>query len=140
MERTPDLSAYFAVHQRLRAEVELLAADPTPVRLARFTDELRRHHDAEARTYFAALRDRVPSADAVVAEVLAERRLIDALLDDCEACAPDERPILELRRLLMRQLDVEDEDLLPLFYRHFTASEFDALRAETTTRPQEDMS
>jgi hemerythrin-like domain-containing protein len=107
-----------------------------------FTHELHTHHSVEDDIFFPAVLGRVPAAAAVVEGLDADHQVVARLLEGLApavAALAGERvafepakasalaAAVELRDLLARHLDVEDQDLLPLFYRHFTAEEYDGL-------------
>ncbi|CAN5490089.1 hypothetical protein BH10ACT1_BH10ACT1_03760 [soil metagenome] len=156
MDTTPDLSFYFAVHRHQRADlhryVEAVASAseqdrPSRLRaLARwsrgFTHELEEHHHVEDAFFFPDLRAKVPTAAGVLDRLEADHRRLDELLADWPRAAHDlhDRRVpfasarsaalelaTSLRDLLLVHLDVEDQDVLPLFYRHYSAAEYDVL-------------
>ena len=153
MDDQPDLSFYFAIHQaqrdaagRYRAAVGTLTererADRGKV-LARwakgFAAELDEHHYVEDAFFFPALRSRVASAGSTLDGLEAEHRRLDDLLARWPAVAgalADRRvPFLgaqsdatalaeELHDFLHGHLEVEDRDVLPLFWRHYNAEDY----------------
>ncbi|OWY60237.1 hypothetical protein B7486_70250, partial [cyanobacterium TDX16] len=110
-----------------------------------FDGELHHHHMVEDDIFFPALASRVPSYEptsgteveadhARLDELLAElRTALATLAGDAEwgLCLGRARAASsELAALLHRHLDLEDEDVLPVIARHFTAEEFDAMHAQ----------
>jgi hypothetical protein len=156
MENQPDLTFYFAIHQaqrdalgRYHHAVATLADDERAVRgkaLVRWTKgfmrELEEHHYVEDTFFFPSLRDRVASAGATIDGLEHDHRRLDGLLARWPAIAgalADPRAPFgtaqadavgfarELHDFLDRHLAIEDEDVLPLFWRHYTAAEYDAV-------------
>src|SRR6185436_8912511 len=154
MENQPDLSFYFAIHRaqrdgvgRYRDAVSGLTESERIDRgkaLARwvkgFVLELEEHHYVEDAFFFPSLRSKVASAGATIDGLEADHRHLDDLLVRwpaiARALADPEVPFLdakaqattyagELDDLLHRHLAVEDQDMLPLFWRHYTAQEYD---------------
>jgi hemerythrin-like domain-containing protein len=156
MEATPDLSHFFAIHRKMRvdlarfiAAVEVANACSPSERLSAlaawatgFGHELHAHHTSEDNIVFDDLAARVPSVQPLLADLGRDHdRVAELLLEFGPAAAilpRGTRPFdeaksallstaIELRDLLARHLDIEDEDVLPLFAEHYTASEYDAL-------------
>lgn len=156
METQPDLSFYFAIHRaqraalvRYRAAVAALPEDHRQVRgqaLARWAKgmayQLEEHHDVEDRFFFPSLRSKVPSVEPVLDELEDDHRRLDQVLarwasvggrladpaTSFEAARADAIGLAEeLHDLLHHHLDVEDSDVLPLFWRHYSASEYQAV-------------
>ena len=151
----PDLSFdTFAIHQAQRdavdryrhavatlAEHERTDRGKALTRWAKgFAVELEEHHYTEDSFFFPSLRSRVPSATATLDDLAADHRSLDELI----ACWPTTARALadrtvpfgdaraeaialasELHDLLHRHLAVEDGDILPLFWRHYTAADYD---------------
>ncbi len=154
---TPDLSSYYLIHRALRDGAGRLAqtirlAEPGTDRervqalrrwYSGFAAELLLHHRIEETIHFPALAERVPAIAGHEQRLAAEHaallrsieRVQDALaqlaampIDDrshTEAVAAS----AELRDLLDRHLEFEDVDILPLFVRHFSGEEYQALDA-----------
>jgi hemerythrin-like domain-containing protein len=147
----PDLSAYHQIHRAMRESaarlhVAAVSFDRGDRRraaaLARwfrgFAGELRYHHVVEDEIFFPALAARVPTYVQHDAGLAADHQRLDVLLDDLsehlQRLATDGDWFLtsarvaslaaELRHHLDEHLGVEDEDVLPLFERHFTAAEY----------------
>lgn len=158
MENQPDLTFYFAIHQAQRDAldryvdaVSALTADERNKRgksLARwakgFTLELDEHHFVEDTFFFPSLRAKVTAAITLVAGLESDHRHLDELLARWRAvataladpkvpfaAAQDDAVALahELRDFLRGHLDIEDQDVLPLFWRHYSAAEYDAVVA-----------
>ena len=156
MEQQPDLSFYFALHQAQRSalrryqaavaalhEQERSARGRALRRWARgFVLELEEHHYVEDRFFFPSLRAKVPSAGATMDVVEADhvrmddllarwpmisRRLADSGVPFADARSEALAFVDELRTLIDAHLAVEDQDVLPLFWRHYSAQEYDAL-------------
>jgi len=149
----PDISMYRYLHQAMRTAdamlvigIESLPLDDhnRAAALATWFDgyagELRSHHHVEDAIFFPAVMQR--STDIPVDHLTGEHeeldRLIDALRDELRRLADEttangaaqERAASlarELQVLLTGHLDVEDNDLLPLFERLFTKAEYDEL-------------
>jgi hypothetical protein len=156
MENQPDLSFYFAIHQaqrdalaRYSTAVSTLTEATRATRgkaLARwakgFALELDEHHFVEDAFFFPSLRAKVPTVDSTLAELEAEHRHLDELLARWRgisaALAGSEVPFAvahaagvafahDLRDFLVGHLAIEDQDVLPLFWRHYTAAEYEAV-------------
>lgn len=159
----PDLGFYFAIHRSQRTDLEryrqavvgLDEADrstrgPALRRWAKgFAMELDEHAHIEDRFFFPSLRAKVPSATPTLDRLDADHRRFDELLATWPALARDladpKVPFVpartavaalaeELADLLGAHLDVEDEDVLPLFWRHYSPAEYDALQQEAIRR------
>lgn len=150
---TPDLSDYEVIHTALRAAPHRIAdaladfADgdrPRATALARYWEgyagEVLAHHTVEDTVFFPALIERVPVVADHLARVDAEHHRLDELMAACagafvdlertattSAAADAAAVVRELGRLMDGHLDFEDVDLVPLFGRHFTAEEYDAM-------------
>jgi hemerythrin-like domain-containing protein len=154
---TPDLSFYFAIHRHMRSDLvrfadtvaALTPADranriPALVKWAKgFTFELEEHHYAEDEFFFPEMRARIPAVAGVLDRLDGEHKAMDVLLgrwpalmrDLADAKAPFEpakaaalQMATELRDLLEDHLAIEDEDILPMYWRHYTAAEYDAIQ------------
>jgi hemerythrin-like domain-containing protein len=159
MENQPDLSFYFAVHQAQRdalgryrdavstlTEGERVNRGKALTRWARgFVKELEEHHYVEDAFFFPSLRSKVASAEATLDRLDADHRHLDDLLGRwpaiARALADPTVPFLvaraeaaafaeELHDFVDGHLTIEDEDVLPLFWRHYTAAEYDAVTEE----------
>ena len=160
MSEAPDLTFWFQLHDAMRTSGDRLAAalrslPPGDRRRAEaladwfggFDAELHHHHMVEDDIFFPALAARVPTyLDGSGPEVDADHERLDALLASLgaalrrlasdgewevtrgEACAD----AAELAALLHRHLDLEDQDVLPLYCRHFTKAEYEGMHAEAT--------
>jgi hypothetical protein len=163
----PDLSKYRLIHAAMRAADDQLVAGIATCQpgnrrraaaLRRWFDgyagELHDHHTIEDEIFFPALADRVPSYAEYAPVLTADHGQVDELIDGLRstlAALPDagdswdtvrNRALTaaeELRDLLASHLDLEDADVLPLFERHFSAAEYDALdqRARESVRPRQ---
>jgi hypothetical protein len=155
MYRTPDLTRYQLAHDAMRRSARQLADalaamdrdDASRARALRwwcdgFIGELHAHHTVEDDLFFPALAERVPTFaeehDAGLAtehEELAAvmgalrdavRHLaegVDVATHQATASAHAE----ELATFLDHHLGIEDDEVLPLFARHFTAEEYERL-------------
>ncbi|MDP2291033.1 MAG: hemerythrin domain-containing protein [Actinomycetota bacterium] len=155
---TPDISFFFAVHQHMRSDLDRYLGSvggaveserSTRLRsLHRWTTgficELEEHHFAEDTFFFPDMRRKVPSSVAIIDGLEADHRRLDELLaawpgvsanladpavpfDGAKSAAVELAG--QLRDLLSVHLDIEDHDVLPLYWRHYTAAEYDALQA-----------
>jgi len=154
---TPDLSFYFAIHRHLRSDLvrfvdtvaALTPADrttriPALVRWVKgFCFELEEHHYSEDEFFFPDMRARIPAVAEVLDRLDQDHKAMDVILerwpaamrDLADAKAPFEpakAAVLalgtELRDLMQVHLDVEDNDILPMYWRHYTADEYDAVQ------------
>jgi hemerythrin-like domain-containing protein len=111
-----------------------------------FSGELHAHHCLEDTLFFPALADRVPAyADCAEMLDMDHQRIDDAIEGlrlgiervETEATADAARwrvtrenltaHAVELRDLMVKHLDFEDADVLPMFERHFSAAEYAVL-------------
>jgi hemerythrin-like domain-containing protein len=154
MENQPDLSFYFAIHQAQREALdryldavstlthgERVTRGKALSRWAKgFVRELEEHHYVEDAFFFPSLRATVASAGATIDGLEGDHRHLDSLLARwpaiAGALADPGAPFVvaqadaaafarEIRDFLHGHLAVEDQDLLPLFWRHYTAAEYD---------------
>jgi hemerythrin-like domain-containing protein len=149
----PDTDDYRVIHHCLRITPHRLAlavADVAPGDRTRasaiarywagYAGEVLAHHTVEDEVFFPRLVERVPVVADHLAQVEGDHHRLDVLMDACgEALerfaataspsdADDAGAVLrELARHMDSHLDFEDEDLVPLFGRHFTAQEYEAL-------------
>ncbi|HMJ77652.1 MAG TPA: hemerythrin domain-containing protein [Iamia sp.] len=157
MDTTPDLGFYFAIHRKMRSDIARAATavatateedrsgrlGPLARWVAGFTHELVEHHFVEDRFFFPALRRRVPAAAAVLDALDAEHHDLDDLLDRWPAAVAalaDRRTAFGathheavevtqgLADRLGPHLDREDADVLPLFWRHLSGTEYAELQ------------
>jgi hypothetical protein len=151
---TPDLRFYLAIHRAMRASADQLhaaATDLAPGDTARvgalgwwfkgLAGELRTHHHIEDEIFFPALAARVPTyadhADEVVRDHTELGVLMNRITEQLGALAegtswvPTQQTVVDaaadLRDLLYRHLGLEDDDIVPLFGRHFSRAEYDAM-------------
>jgi hypothetical protein len=101
-----------------------------------FAGEIRCHHHIEDALLFPALRDRVAIYDALGPRLDEDHASLDIVLDalaealhTADFVGAAERAV-ELRDHLDEHLGFEDDEVAPLFVRHFTAIEFDELNAK----------
>jgi hemerythrin-like domain-containing protein len=153
----PDLSSYLQIHRalrisatRLRAAVDGLDRGDRSRAAAisgwfdGFAGELRAHHTVEDEIFFPALAERVPTyadhGDGLAADHVRLEELLGELsqtlrhlgggADWLETVAAASALTAELAEHLDEHLAVEDEDVLPLFERHFTAAEYEAMHEQ----------
>jgi hemerythrin-like domain-containing protein len=140
-----DLAPYLRVHRLLRrsaAELAVAAARaPADARtdraLARwfhgFAGEIRCHHHIEDVLLFPALRTRVATYHDLAPQLTADHADLDEVLDSLTAAldARDRQTArllaAQLRDHLDEHLAFEDDEVAPLFARHFTFIEFEEL-------------
>jgi hypothetical protein len=151
-----DVGPYRILHQVLRRSNDLLVGAVVDLRrLARhesapalqrwfeaYAAELREHHWAEQTIYFPALSRRIPSFAECAPRLDLDHRRIDDVVDVASlslARVADASPtwnddqaaavaqVVELRDLVEVHQDDVERDVLPLFERHFSATEFAAL-------------
>jgi hemerythrin-like domain-containing protein len=156
MNQPPDLTHFYAIHRQMRIDTRRLAAaieTATPadrvgrlvplVRWAEgFAHELDEHHFVEDQYFFPELRERIPVAGEILDALDVDHRTVDEILgrwnDDVRALTDVRTPfadarenaldlVVGLRDLLQRHLDIEDDDILPLYTRHYSAAEFDVV-------------
>jgi hemerythrin-like domain-containing protein len=153
---TPDLTDYRVIHECLRIAPHRLGAALTAfedgaegqakalVRYwAGYAGEVLAHHTIEDDIFFPALVERVPLASEHLGRVDDEHHRLDDLME--EAAADMQRladaptvavamdaaaAVRELARLMDGHLDFEDDDLVPLFGRHFSAAEYEAMHQQ----------
>ena len=153
MSTTPDLTNYRLVHRALRRAARRLAVaapriDVTDRRQVEafaaywkgYAGEILCHHTIEDDFFFPALVEQVATGAAALAAIDGDHDHLDHLMEDigeevehfvrhggtvrlCEL-------LDELADHMDTHLDIEDADLLPLFERHFTAEEYEALDAK----------
>ncbi len=149
-----DTDSYVRVHRALRHSAGQFAdavARPTAAiaplhRWYRgFADEIRCHHHIEDELLFPALADRVATYVEHESTLVGDHAELDVLLDELDnALDRDDRAVaIRLSRGLSdhlhHHLDYEDDEIVPLFARHFTSDEFEALnqRAIRMTPPRQ---
>ena len=153
MDNRPDLSFYFAIHQaqhatvdRYRQAVATLAEHERTDRgkaLTRwakgFALELEEHHSTEDSFFFPSLPIEGPVRNRHHRRPRRRppqpRRTHRPLADDRPSARRSHRALRRrpsrpgglaaLHDLLHRHLAVEDRDILPLFWRHYTAADYD---------------
>lgn len=161
MTATPDLSNYYLIHDAMRigsarlaqAIAELDPADRLRARMLSWmcrgvTAELHAHHTIEDTVFFPALTARVPSFAEHDSSLAEEHQQLDVLTTDLVASIDgvargrnvDQNLAIaversaELATLLFDHLGVEDDDVLPLFARHFGADEYHELDRQAIKR------
>jgi hemerythrin-like domain-containing protein len=150
MSTPPDLSDYRVIHSCLRVAPHRMAAAVDGLApgdraragaLARywrgFAGEVLVHHTIEDDIMFPRLVERVPVAAGLLDRVEGDHHRLDELMDegrralDRLSSGPDAASaevaataLRDLARHMDSHLDFEDEDLVPLFGRHFTGEEY----------------
>ena len=147
---TPDLTSYRTIHHCLRIAAHRMAgaaasAGPGDLRRAEalsrywkgYAGEVLSHHTIEDASFFPALVERVPVAAELIGRTDKDHDHLDHLMEEIDAALADwaaggdkapVAPLLaDLAEHMDAHLDFEDEDILPLFERHFTAAEYEAL-------------
>jgi hemerythrin-like domain-containing protein len=150
---TPDLATYRAVHHALREAAGRMAAASGTLRrsdwrridaFARYwkgyAGEVLAHHTIEDDVFFPALAERSPVAAELIARTDADHHHLDELMEAINAAVahmvrgegPGELPALlgQLAVHMDEHLDFEDDDVIPLFLRHFTGEEYAALEEQ----------
>ena len=111
-----------------------------------FADEIRCHHHIEDELLFPALAERVATYDEHRPTLTADHAELDDLLDELADALTPPAPRGQAYRLaaalsdhLHEHLDYEDDEIVPLFARHFTTAEFEDLnqRAIKMTPPKQ---
>lgn len=152
MSDAPDTKDYRIIHHCLRTAPHRLAAALAEVSSgehdraraiaaywAGYAGEVLAHHTVEDEVFFPRLVERVPVVADHLNRVEVEHHRLDELMDAAHratrqfastAAAGDAARaaavIRDLAALMDSHLDFEDEDLVPLFTRHFTAEEYKA--------------
>lgn len=147
----PDVESYLRIHRCLRASAAQLAARLAPATarpatrradraLARwyrgFADEIRGHHQVEDVLLFPALATRIATYGEHSARLQGDHAEVDQLLDGLgHALRDGDRPRAQLlaetlHHHLDEHLDYEDDEIVPLFVRHFSGAEFEILNNE----------
>jgi hemerythrin-like domain-containing protein len=156
---TPDLTTYYVIHRNMRVSTRRLAAAVADVTeadraerghalrrwYAGFEDELHTHHTVEDTIFFPSLFERLPSLRAYLARIDDEHdelnRLLERTHDALAAVANSNRDWTEsiasarnvtsdLESLIDQHLDFEDAEILPLFSRHYSRADYEALDKE----------
>jgi hemerythrin-like domain-containing protein len=152
----PDLTDYRVIHESLRVAPHRLDAALTAfedgsegqaqalVRYwAGYAGEVLAHHTVEDDIFFPALVERVPATVEHLGRVDEEHHRLDELMEEAAAAmqrlagaptAPVAREaasaVRALADLMDGHLDFEDDDLVPLFGRHFSAEEYEAMHKQ----------
>lgn len=154
---TPDLTFYRLVHRSMRVSSRRLSAVLAEMNEAERTDrgrklvkwyagfegELHEHHTVEDTIFFPSLFEKLPSLKGHLLRIDDEHEYLTELLGSMRgALARVANPLqpfddavtkaaavaVDLEQLLERHLDFEDNEILPLFERHYDADEYDALQ------------
>jgi hypothetical protein len=161
MYNPPDLNSYYMIHAAMRRGSSQLAmaiaglpeGDVDRIQdLCWYSDglirELHVHHTIEDDLFFPTLAERVPAFaeyEATLADDHGHLTDVMAALTGAVHGLADGRPwevhhpvaveqSAELAELLDRHLALEDDDVLPLFERHFTAEEYHHLDQQAVKR------
>jgi hypothetical protein len=160
MTDTPDLNSYYMIHAAMRRgaahlSTALAGIEPDAGRLRAlrwYTDgvieELHVHHTIEDELFFPALAARVPTFAEYEASLAADHRHLSDVMSALRAAVRglDEglewnenraRAVelsAELAGFLDEHLRLEDDDILPLFARHFDAEEYHQLDQQAIKR------
>lgn len=160
---TPNVSTYLWLHRALRASARRLAEVTATTSSERpgprsrrddkaliqwcdgFIGEIRCHHRTEDLLLFPALRDRIAIYGEFAARLAEDHTSLEAMLDELSAAlrARDRVRTSELAVQLRDHLDghlaFEEDEIVPLFVRHFTGDEFAQLdqRAIKMTPPRQ---
>jgi len=151
-----DLESYLRVHRALRTSAArfataVAAGDPAAADAQRrwyrgFADEVRCHHHIEDELLFPALAERVATYEDHRPTLNGDHAELDDLLDRLTtALAPNASHARAVQMAnaisdhLHKHLDYEDDEIVPLFARHFTTAEFEELnqRAIKMTPPRQ---
>lgn len=146
----PDLSTYHAIHLALREAASRMAAAVTEMdpcdwgRVGAFArywkgyaGEVLAHHSVEDDIFFPALLERAPEARSLFERTGADHHHLDELMNAVTTavtgveCGAGRETVIELAELLGQlavhmdeHLGFEDEEILPLLERRFTADEY----------------
>jgi hemerythrin-like domain-containing protein len=143
----PDVESYRRVHRVLRISAGQLldalarpADATTTAALARwyrgYAGEIKCHHHIEDALLFPALAARVATYGAYAPKLESDHVELDELLDDLGRAlnGGDRSAALPLAQALKAHLDehlgFEDDEIVPMFARHFTAVEFEELNTK----------
>jgi hypothetical protein len=153
MHETPDLTLYYLIHRAMRQTADQFATALATLGHADreraaalewwwngFSAELHNHHTIEDEMFFPALGAKVPAFAAYEAGLADDHAHLHEVMEGLGETipqllrgawsAPHTRAVelsAELARFLHEHLTVEDDDVLPLFTRHFTADEYKEL-------------
>jgi hemerythrin-like domain-containing protein len=150
---TPDLTTYRAVHTALREAASRMAAAAGTLRRSDwrridafsrywkgYAGEVLAHHTIEDDTFFPALVERCPVGADLVVRTDADHHHLDELMTAIDRAVarmvrgegPGELADLlgQLAVHMDEHLGFEDEDVLPLFERHFSGEEYAGLEVE----------
>lgn len=150
--KAADIADYLAVHNMIRRSTRAFAIAASSaghldrqraIALDRYwrgyAGELHAHHTIEDKIFMPALIERVPSVAPHIAQVDADHEKLDTLIEAGNAAFAALRSgstsdaigeiMWDLDRLMCAHLDFEDDDLVPLFARHFDQDEYDAMHA-----------
>jgi hemerythrin-like domain-containing protein len=144
---------YRAVHRALRGGAHRLhraASEPRDEARIKaiatywkgYAAEVLAHHSVEDDIFFPALVERVPCAPELIARIDDDHHRLDELmaLVTAEVAGVQHgagqqalaRALGELAELMDEHLDFEDEDIVPLFARHFSEAEYREIEGKAT--------
>jgi hypothetical protein len=149
-----DLESYLRVHRALRTSAaqfaDAVATGDRPANALQrwyrgFAAEIRCHHHIEDELLFPALAARVATYSQYGPTLQSDHQELDELLDHLASALEDSdrSTSVSLARELSdhfhHHLDYEDDEIVPLFARHFTSAEFEELnkRAIRMTPPKQ---
>ena len=108
-----------------------------------YAGEVLAHHTIEDDIFFPRLVERVPVAATLLDRVEGDHHRLDELMDeghramarvaasaDAASAGAAATVLRDLARHMDDHLDFEDEDLVPLFVRHFSGEEYDELAVQ----------
>jgi hypothetical protein len=153
MYDTPDLTLYYLIHRAMRQTADQFATALAELGNADrqraaallwwwngFSAELHNHHTIEDEIFFPALAAKVPAFETYEAGLAEDHAHLDVVMSGLDDTIPrlssgtwtasHARAVelsAELASFLHGHLTVEDEDVLPLFVRHFSAEEYEEL-------------
>jgi hemerythrin-like domain-containing protein len=150
MTTTPDLTTYRAVHTALREAASRMAAAASTLRRSDwrridafsrywkgYAGEVLAHHTVEDVTFFPALVERCPVAGDLITRTDADHHHLDELMTAVDRAVArmvrGEGPgdLADLLGQLAVHMDehlaFEDDDILPLFQRHFSGAEYEVM-------------
>lgn len=157
----PDMTNYYLIHEAMRRGSVALAdafagLDPRDRRRVRalawmatgIVRELHAHHGIEDDLFFPALAARVPSFAELDPQLTVDHERLDEIMTALTSAAHglvagvdavSHHPAAvaasaDLAALLDGHLRTEDDDVLPLFARHFDAEEYEALDRQAIKR------